>query len=510
MKRLRSIAIWSAALAITAGCRSNLGGMPTVGSPAWTQAAISNDSAAGLKLSERVMPSSRGVGSSNTITADRPVSHPDTKPCVVTLFHRDVFKNFNNQTFDYTPPADCPGPWAKVVFNFDVRVTKGVQYDRTAILWVGGAVIYFGTTSEPSNALAPHWHVARDVTDLSALFTAASEGQVELWNCYCPPTYNGYQIGKAYLQFYPPDPKYPAPRVPDEVIGLPYAPPLGNVATIPQTAMEFSGTLPTNITAAYADVYLQSQNKEEQWFMDVPDRVWSRSDHALGFSRGTAFREGEVTVNGKPAGVAPIYPWIYTGGMDPWLWNPCRACKRSSSCRSASILRLCRRAFQRLDANGRRRRLSRVRLFQWGGRSAALPRSEAADGQRARNERHAVGTARPRCRRSHHLRKRGRTLRRGRAGARLREYPKPDRLHDLRIRQYLVGQGHDDRRCLGTLRQRPKLRLHREPVRAAHHAEHPLRHDHDDADRERQECGFGLVHLSADRQLSHRAERDRI
>jgi hypothetical protein len=322
MKRLRSIAIWSAALAITAGCRSNLGGMPTVGSPAWTQAAISNDSAAGLKLSERVMPSSRGVGSSNTITADRPVSHPDTKPCVVTLFHRDVFKNFNNQTFDYTPPADCPGPWAKVVFNFDVRVTKGVQYDRTAILWVDGAVIYFGTTSEPSNALAPHWHVARDVTDLSALFTAASEGQVELWNCYCPPTYNGYQIGKAYLQFYPPDPKYPAPRVPDEVIGLPYAPPLGNVATIPQTAMEFSGTLPTNITAAYADVYLQSQNKEEQWFMDVPDRVWSRSDHALGFSRGTAFREGEVTVNGKPAGAAPIYPWIYTGGMDPWLWYP--------------------------------------------------------------------------------------------------------------------------------------------------------------------------------------------
>jgi hypothetical protein len=37
---------------------------------------------------------------------------------------------------------------------------------------------------------------------------------------------------------------------------------------------------------------------------------------------GTAFREAEVTVDGQPAGVAPVYPWIYTGGIDPLLWRP--------------------------------------------------------------------------------------------------------------------------------------------------------------------------------------------
>ncbi len=323
MKRPSSFAIWSLALAIVTGCRSNVGGLPAVGPQAFNQVATSNENSVGPKASERVMPFGRGVGSSNTITADMPVPRPDTTPCVVTLFYHYTFKNFSNKTFPYKPPAACPGPWAKVVFNFDVRVTKGVQYDRTAILWVDGAVIFFGTTSEPSNTLAPHWHVARDVTDLSALFTQPSKGQIQLWNCYCTGSgFNGYQVGKAYLQFYPPDKKYPAPRVPDEVIGLPYSPPLGNVATLPKTPMEFSGTLPTNIVQAYVDVFLQSQNKEEQWFMDVPDKVWSESDHALGFSRGTAFREGEITVNGKPAGVAPIYPWIYTGGMDPWLWYP--------------------------------------------------------------------------------------------------------------------------------------------------------------------------------------------
>jgi hypothetical protein len=36
----------------------------------------------------------------------------------------------------------------------------------------------------------------------------------------------------------------------------------------------------------------------------------------------TAFRETEVTIDGKPAGIAPVYPWIYTGGVDPYLWEP--------------------------------------------------------------------------------------------------------------------------------------------------------------------------------------------
>jgi hypothetical protein len=309
---------------ITAGCRSNLAGPPsTAGAPAFEAAGVRYGATSTNPLTaERTMLPFTRIGSSNTITAEPPIPRPDTKPCVVTLFARKVFKNFSDKTFSYTPPADCPGPWAKVVFNFDVRVTKGIQYDRTAILWVDGAVIYFGTTSEPSPNLAPHWRVARDVTDVSALFKQSSTGQVQLWNCYCPPDYTGYQIAKAWLQFYPPDAKFSAPRVADQVIGLPYDPPDGNVATLPHSPMEYQGTLPTNIERAYADVFLQSQNDEEQWFMCVPDEVWYRTDKGLGFCRDSAFREGLVTVNGKPAGISPIYPWIYTGGMDPYLWFP--------------------------------------------------------------------------------------------------------------------------------------------------------------------------------------------
>lgn len=316
------------AISLLAACHGGASGVSASGPPAapfgMNERGVPYDvnaPATGPKVSMRAMPFGH-VGKSNTVIADMPVPRPDTQPCTVTLFNHYVFKNFNNKTFGYNPPSQCPGPWAKVVLNFDVRVTKGTQYDRSGIIWVDGAAVYYGTTAEPSSNLAPHWHVERDATDLSALFTQSSQGQVQLWNCYCPPTYDGYQIATARLQFYPPDSKYPAPRVPDEVIGIPYNPPLGGLATLPASKMEIQTTLPTNITRAYLDLYMQSQNLEEQWFMCAPNDVWRKSAHALGFCRNTPFRETEVSVDGMPAGLAPIYPWIYTGGMDPYLWFP--------------------------------------------------------------------------------------------------------------------------------------------------------------------------------------------
>ena len=82
------------------------------------------------------------------------VPRPSTKPCVVPLFTGQEFADFTPKTFDYTPPADCKGPWSKVVFTADFTVTEGRQYDRTAAFYLGHASIYYGTTAEPRAALA--------------------------------------------------------------------------------------------------------------------------------------------------------------------------------------------------------------------------------------------------------------------------------------------------------------------------------------------------------------------
>ena len=115
------------------------------------------------------------IGSSNPITADPPVERPHTKPCTVQLFTNEQFADFNVKDFNYAPPSECHGPWAKVVFSADFTVTAGRQFDRTAQFLIGNMNIYYGTTSEPRATLSPSWHVESDVTDLSAgLKTAAN------------------------------------------------------------------------------------------------------------------------------------------------------------------------------------------------------------------------------------------------------------------------------------------------------------------------------------------------
>ncbi|MBA3912534.1 MAG: peptide-N(4)-(N-acetyl-beta-glucosaminyl)asparagine amidase [Acidobacteriales bacterium] len=255
------------------------------------------------------------IGSQNTVTADPLVPRPQGKSCQVVLFDNLQFTDFNPKSFTYTPPANCPGPWQKVVFSANFAVTAGVQFDRTGNIFVGGVPIYFGTTAEPSSDFGPNWHVETDLTDYSNLFATAQSGQVDLGNLV-NDQYTGIISGSAILQFYP---GTPATAPFDSVLPL-SASADGGTVTLNTSADTLSGTftLPMNVVGAYADLYLQSQSSDEFWYTCVPDDLSSE----LQSCPGTAYREGEVTIDGTPAGVAPVYPWIYTGGIDPYLWFP--------------------------------------------------------------------------------------------------------------------------------------------------------------------------------------------
>ena len=76
------------------------------------------------------VPPTPQVGSSNPVTAEPSVTRPRTKPCIVSLMSNVPFENFNGAPLTYTPPAACPGPWAKVVLTADFTVTAGRQFDR--------------------------------------------------------------------------------------------------------------------------------------------------------------------------------------------------------------------------------------------------------------------------------------------------------------------------------------------------------------------------------------------
>ncbi|MGB8919154.1 MAG: peptide-N4-asparagine amidase [Candidatus Sulfotelmatobacter sp.] len=257
------------------------------------------------------------IGSANTVSADPNVVRPTTRPCVVQLFSDAQFFDFNVENFTFTPPSACPGPWAKVVLEADINLNAGIQYDRTANFWLGPVNIYFGTTAEPSN-IGPSWHIENDLTDYSSIFYTAQSGQADIGNTLCCGLTSTI-YASASLEFYPLAKGQAAPLTANEVLALSAGPSGGTVA-LNSTSSTLAGTFtfPTNVQNAYLDVYAQSQSNDEFWYTCVPNDVASE----LQSCGNTAFRETEITIDGQPAGLAPVFPWIFTGGIDPFLWFP--------------------------------------------------------------------------------------------------------------------------------------------------------------------------------------------
>jgi len=257
------------------------------------------------------------IGTGNVAPLEPGLSVPNETPCVVDLVKHASF-GATPATFTYTPPTQCNGPWAKIVLSTDLAVTAGIQYDRTATLFLGGVNLFFGTTSEPGKSLAPSWHVERDVTEDTALLKTAQIGQMFIAN-YQNSTDNSTIYASAKLLFYPATPRYPAPRTPDMVIPLGPDPRGVTTALATGTAtLSKSLTLPRNIERARLQVYLQSQNQDEFWYTCTTTALASE----LQDCGGGTFREGQASIDGTPVGLAPVFPWIYTGGIDPYLWSP--------------------------------------------------------------------------------------------------------------------------------------------------------------------------------------------
>jgi hypothetical protein len=286
----------------------------------------------------------RQIGTQFEVTAEPLVPRPHAQPCVVPLFasYQFAFFSESTQTFEFAPPGNCSGPWEKVVLEADFSENGGIQFDRTASLYLANANLYFGTTPEPLAVLTNTWHVERDITDYSALLAGPQQGTMVLQNCTtdCPPPYNTLLNGvftvSADLEFYPAErdrndkdkdnKRDHHERTPDQVLPLTQSNGSGGVnlpATLssPTDQLSTTFTLPTNTERAYLDVVSQSQSDDEQWYACFPNDL-ANINEVYGCGN-TDFRESEITIDGVPAGIAPVSPWVFTGFLpDEWVPIP--------------------------------------------------------------------------------------------------------------------------------------------------------------------------------------------
>lgn len=256
------------------------------------------------------------VSYQDPLTAAPPIARPPTPSCSVTpmqnfAFNSSVGQGVFNGTL--TPPAACPGPWSKIVLDFTGNVA-GRQFDRLMNVWVGGAQVFQSSTPEPDPD-GITWHVEHDATRYSSLFTQPEPIKVELQN-YVDSTYTGVIRGTLKVTYYQATAAYPAPEHANEVIGFPNAD--SDYFFSPSDTHTTSVTFPENLTRAYLELYLKGNSCDEFWWGSQPDDFAGPS----GLCGGGAFREVHVSIDGRLAGVAWPFPFIFTGGVNPLLWRP--------------------------------------------------------------------------------------------------------------------------------------------------------------------------------------------
>ncbi|MCE9669082.1 peptide-N(4)-(N-acetyl-beta-glucosaminyl)asparagine amidase [Myxococcus stipitatus] len=241
-------------------------------------------------------------------TAVPGVERPATASCTVRIVD-EKFDDFTPFTGAFTPPAECPGPWSKVVLRMEGKV-QGVQYDRLGHLEVGGVTLFKTSTPEPSRD-GITWAVEKDVTAYAPLLRRPQPVWMLIGNVV-NETYTGVLDVQVYLTFYPADGHHRPPAdAPSDVLPL----------TNPRregTAQVGEVTVPENTTRLVAEVYATGSGGgcEEFWYFTAPTVV----PYSCPADDGP-YREVLIEVDGRAAGIAMPFPHVYTGGWsNPFLW----------------------------------------------------------------------------------------------------------------------------------------------------------------------------------------------
>jgi hypothetical protein len=229
--------------------------------------------------------------------------------------------------YTWTPPAACQGPWQKVVLEaeYDYDDEENPSDYVAAGIWLGGVNLHFGGRPLISRTAEPGY-VERDLTDYTALLRRPGSGSVVL-----DPSVTQQYINTPYIRatarilVYPVTGNALTPRKPDAIY------PLVGGPTNRQNRMTllFPGantlaatlSLPRNVERAYLDVLLfggEFLGGGWLWWscapqgVGLPNLVPPHESYyqMFGNCTGGTFREAEISIDGEPAGIAPIAPWI--------------------------------------------------------------------------------------------------------------------------------------------------------------------------------------------------------
>lgn len=260
-----------------------------------------------------LLPTTTALAAPEVPIGEPPVSKAAGAPCVVNLFTDQAFDDdYGTHNRIYSPPPGCPGPWTKVILKMDLSGSIGRREPMIAVK-VAGVTLFKGM--QPRTERVSSWHVERDLTEYASVLKQTNDLSLQPYMDYDSTNTDGDGtpiMGSAQLLFFRSTAATPANPVPDVVYTV----------AVDQNGDPLA-SLPHNIVRAYLDVMVV---RDPLWFTCVPDESAKAYPALLGVlapginqptlnlhnqgCTGGSFAEVEVSVDGTPAGMAQVFPWL--------------------------------------------------------------------------------------------------------------------------------------------------------------------------------------------------------
>ncbi len=242
---------------------------------------------------------------------DYPYWVPHTSPLVVTVMKNVEVGNYSGPITVTVNLTSLKGLSfsrillrVNVVLNSSVPGRPAVQYDRPLWIWIDGVPAFIGTTTQRFNYTA-----IVDVTHLYNLIVGKIFNvTLNLYNCVLPSYgLTGVFYVTVELLLYPgPSPS----NVPDVIIPL-FTPTSGRFKGLaisvlyPHSSVEMKLSVPSGASRAVLILYAEGAAWDEFWY------YWMPPDRYI-----------YIYSDGKPIAIIQPFPYIYTGGLNPFLWRP--------------------------------------------------------------------------------------------------------------------------------------------------------------------------------------------
>ncbi|CAL1696075.1 unnamed protein product [Somion occarium] len=230
---------------------------------------------------------------------------------------------------EYTPPTDhaCGGvdKWAAITLNVTVY-SIGTQYDRLSSLYLSHVEILRHSSAEPTKT-GTVWTV-KDVTHYSALFRKPGQILMDFSNIISADL--GLDASfhvDVTAAFHVATPSFPVPTTSDLILPLSnLSPNTTNLFTIEDDLGGTTNiTIPPSTQQAFVEIYASGNSNEEFWYLNTPDEFLDRFPSSTGLVGKGPFREIQLVLDGRLAGVVWPHAVIYTGGITPTNWRPLTA-----------------------------------------------------------------------------------------------------------------------------------------------------------------------------------------